>query len=335
MSLNDLSSAMLPKIEEELVSVVRRASINGNEQFYSMLAYHMGWDKSAAVALGKRIRPLMVLLTTSAAGGEWERALPAAAAVELVHNFSLIHDDIQDGSDLRRGRPTVWKIWGMPQAINVGDAMFALAHSATLRLADTSSPEIAIRASRLLLFTCLELTRGQYLDMQYENRNDLTVDDYWPMVSGKTAALLAACTELGAIIAGANDTTCTAFHDFGRSLGLAFQAQDDYLGIWGDAALTGKSAESDLVTGKKSLPVLFGLTQNGLFSQRWFEGPIEPEEVHTIAKQLEVEGARQFTQETTARLTDQALNALASIKADNAGAEALEELAHQLLTRKQ
>jgi len=94
---------MLPKIEEELVSVVRRASINGNEQFYSMLAYHMGWDKSAAVAQGKRIRPLMVLLTTSAAGGEWERALPAAAAVELVHNFSLIHDDIQDGSDLRRG----------------------------------------------------------------------------------------------------------------------------------------------------------------------------------------------------------------------------------------
>ena len=285
MYLNHLSSAMLPKIEEELVSIVRQARVHDSEQFYSMLAYHMGWDERAVVAQGKRIRPLIVLLTTSATGGKWERALPAAAAVELVHNFSLIHDDIQDGSDLRRGRPTVWKIWGMPQAINVGDAMFALAHAAMLRLADTSSPETVIRASRLLLQTCLELTKGQYLDMQYEDRNDLTVDDYWPMVSGKTAALLAACTELGAIIASATEATCTAFHEFGRSLGLAFQAQDDYLGIWGDAALTGKSAESDLIPGKKSLPILFGLTQKGLFSQRWFEGPIGPEEVPTLAKQ--------------------------------------------------
>ena len=333
MSLSNYSTMMLPKIEEELISVVQQVKSSGLEQFHSMLAYHLGWEKSAANAQGKRIRPLLVLLTTLAAGGDWERALPAAAAVELVHNFSLIHDDIQDGSDLRRGRPTVWKIWGMPQAINAGDAMFALAHLAILRLTETASTKITIISSQLLLTTCLELTKGQFLDIGYEDRTDLTIDDYWPMVRGKTAALLAACTELGAIVAEADASTRTAFHFFGQSLGLAFQAHDDYLGIWGDAALTGKSSESDLITGKKSLPVLFGLTQRGQFAIRWLEGHIRPEEVPGMATQLEIEGARHYTQEVTARLTRQALDALAETGVENVGREALEELAHLLLAR--
>jgi geranylgeranyl diphosphate synthase type I len=334
MPLIDLSKDMLPRIEEELASVVQHAKTNGMEQLRSMLAYHMGWEEGRQNAHGKRIRPLLVLLTTSAAGGEWENALPAAAAVELVHNFSLIHDDIQDGSELRRGRPTVWKIWGMPQAINAGDAMFALAHLATLRLTKTASSEIAISSSHLLLETCLELTKGQFLDIGYQDRNDLTIDDYWPMVRGKTAALLAACTELGAIVAGTASAARIAFHSFGQSLGLAFQAHDDFLGIWGDAALTGKSSESDLITGKKSLPVLYGLTQKGQFAKRWLEGPITPEEVPALAHLLELEGALRYTQETTARLTQQSLDALDATKAENAARDALEELAHQLLTRK-
>ena len=334
MSLNDYSTIMLPKIEEELVSVVQQIRSSGMEQLYAMLAYHMGWEKSGAITPGKRVRPLLVLLSTFAAGGEWENALPAAAAVELVHNFSLIHDDIQDSSDLRRGRPAVWKIWGMPQAINTGDAMFALAHLATLRLTEATSSEIAIDSSHLLLATCLELTKGQFLDMQYEDRIDLTIDDYWPMVRGKTAALLAACTELGAIIAGTSAATRMAFRNFGQSLGFAFQSHDDYLGIWGDAALTGKSSESDLITGKKSLPVLYGLTLKGQFAKRWSDGPITPEEVPALADQLEREGALGYTQESTARYTQQALDALAETNVENAGREALEELAHQLLTRK-
>jgi geranylgeranyl diphosphate synthase type I len=211
--------------------------------------------------------------------------------------------------------------------------MFALAHLATLRLTETASSEIAINASHLLLETCLELTKGQFLDIGYEDRNDLTIDDYWPMVRGKTAALLAACTELGAIVAETSSAARVAFQNFGRSLGLAFQVHDDYLGIWGDAALTGKSAESDLITGKKSLPVLYGLTQKGQFAKRWFEGSIRPEEVPALAHLLELEGALRYTQESTAQLTQQALDALASTKAENAAREALEELAHQLLTR--
>ena len=255
--LERYSQTCLPAIEAELRRAILPAGGSGVEELHSMLAYHLGWEgeNTGPNASGKRVRPLLVLLTCAATGGDWQCALPAAAAIELIHNFSLIHDDIQDQSELRRGRLTVWKKWGMPQAINAGDAMFTLAHLANLRLKETVSPEAALQAAAILQQTCLELTQGQYRDISYESRRELTIEDYWPMVSGKTAALIAASTEIGALAAGATPNVCTAYHQFGRSLGLAFQVQDDLLGIWGDTALTGKSTESDLVTGKNSLPV--------------------------------------------------------------------------------
>ena len=297
MTLSQLSELYLPAIETQLKGVVNLAAgVDGiTQEMCSMLAYHMGWEgKGAGVeARGKRIRPLLVLLVASAAGGEWRTALPAAASVELIHNFSLIHDDIQDGSPLRRGRQTVWKIWGVPQAINAGDAMFVLAQHAALDLAAQSDAQTTLRAMRLLQRTCLALTQGQYLDISYEARGDLSLGAYWPMVSGKTAALLSACTELGALAAGAAEKVCMTYSRFGRDLGLAFQALDDLLGIWGDAALTGKSAESDLVAGKKSLPVLYALEREGHFAERWGgDEPIHPEELPQLAAQLEAEGAR-------------------------------------------
>src|SRR4030067_283120 len=142
-----------------------------------MVAYHLGWegDGAGSDARGKRIRPLLVVLACAAAGGDWGKALPAAAAVELVHNFSLIHDDIQDNSPLRRGRTTVWKHWGIPQAINAGDAMLTLAHLSALRLANTISAEVAIQAATIFQQACLQLTKGQYLDLSYENRRPLSL----------------------------------------------------------------------------------------------------------------------------------------------------------------
>ncbi len=277
---------------------------------------------------------MLVLLSAGAAGGDWEKALPAAAAVELIHNFSLIHDDIQDGSDQRRGRPTVWKLWGTAQAINSGDAMFSLAHLTILRLSDTSNEHIAFQAARLLQDTCLELTKGQYLDMSYESRTQLTIDDYWPMVAGKTAALLSTCTALGALVAGVDERTRSLYTEFGRSLGLAFQVQDDLLGIWGDAALTGKSTESDLLTGKKSLPVLYGLSQKGRFASRWAEGPIRQDEVPHLAQVLEEEGAYSYTQQTSGELTEKALQALAEAQPVGECAGALIELANKLVNRR-
>jgi geranylgeranyl diphosphate synthase type I len=335
MPLEELTRIMIPAIEAELRQVVLQVNGDGLEEMHAMLAYHLGWEGEGAgpEASGKRIRPLLVLLTASAAGSDWEKALPAAAGVELVHNFSLIHDDIEDNSPLRRGRPTVWTKWGVSQAINAGDAMFTLAHLALLRLETTTNLQTALRATRLMQETCLQLTQGQYLDISYENRGDLTLDSYWPMVRGKTAALLSACTEIGAVVAGGNPETCKAYGDFGRFLGLAFQAQDDLLGIWGDAALTGKSSESDLVSGKKSLPVLYGLGQNGPFAARWRQGPIPESEVKDLAALLEAEGGFTFTQETAKQLTDQSLEALENAKPQGKCGEALKALALRLLGR--
>ena len=338
MSLSQLSEIYLPAIELKLQNVVSMAAGSDGltDEMRYMLAYHMGWDDNHAgpSVHGKRIRPLLVLLVASATDGNWEIALPAAAAVELIHNFSLIHDDIQDSSPLRRGRVTVWKKWGVPQAINAGDALFTLAQEALLDLEEHVSAQTVLIASRRLQQTCLALTQGQYLDLSYEARGDLNLEAYWPMVGGKTAALLSACTELGAISAGASEHICDAYRRFGRDLGLAFQVLDDLLGIWGDAALTGKSTESDLVAGKKSLTVLYALEANGPFAERWSQGPISALEVAELADQLEDEGARAYSQARAAEFTESALSALAEAEPRGAAGLALTELADQLLARK-
>lgn len=301
-----------------------------------MLTYHMGWtgEGFGPEAQGKRIRPLLVLLTAASCGADWQPVLPAAAAVELVHNFSLVHDDIQDDSDKRRGRSTVWKLWGVPQGINAGDALFVLSNLALLDLAPAYPSGTVLKAASILHTACLDLTRGQYLDVSYETRADLALEDYWPMVSGKTAALLTACCTLGALLGSADEAAQEAYRDFGRSLGLAFQVQDDLLGIWGDSALTGKSVEADLVEGKKSLPVLYGLGQGGTFAKRWAEGSIRPEEVPPLAAQLDREGARLFAQEAAGQLTDLALQSLRLADPQGEAGEALYGLVNRLLNRR-
>lgn len=335
MSLDDLISIHQPEIEKTLREALGPVKGAAYGKLHTMMCYHLGWEGEGAgpKASGKRIRPLLVTLTTEAAGGDWRRALPAAAAVELVHNFSLLHDDIEDNSPLRRGRPTVWKKWGIPQAINTGDSMFALAHLAMHQLIKLTSLETAFNATRILERTCLELTQGQFLDIDYEDRNDLSLENYWLMITGKTGALIAACTELGALIAGTGDERQENFRMFGLNLGLAFQVLDDYLGMWGEPAKTGKSIASDLLERKKSLPVLFGLSQKGDFAQRWLQGPIQPAEVSDIAHLLASEGALDYTQTTADRLTEAALKALAMAKPSGEAGESLFQLARRLLQR--
>jgi len=329
------TSILLLAIEDELKKSVQKTGGAGLDGLRHMIAYHMGWEGegAGAAAQGKRIRPLLVLLTTTAAGGDWQAALPAAATVELLHNFSLIHDDIQDNSPLRRGRPTVWRKWGIAQAINTGDGLYALANLTLCRLGETASPGIALQAARLFHQACLHLIQGQYLDLSYQSRANLRVEDYWPMVGGKTAALLAACTGLGALVAGVGESEFQAYSEFGRLLGLAFQVQDDLLGIWGDVFLTGKSSESDLVEGKKSLPVLYGLEKGAAFAERWRSGPVSLEEAPDLAALLEEEGARLYTEQAAARLTSQAMQALEDANPQQEGGQALRALAKQLINR--
>ena len=330
---------LLSSIELELQKQVSRLDQPRTKPFHEMLTYHMGWTGEGAgpEATGKRIRPLMVLLchASTAPSAPLSAALPAAAAVELVHNFSLAHDDIQDNSPKRRGRDTAWVKWGAPMAINVGDALFVMSNQAIIDLKENYPAEIVVRAAEILHNTCLELTRGQFLDMSYEERNDLTIDDYWPMIAGKTAGLLSACCHLGALLGGADQAKQDAYRSFGHYLGLAFQVQDDILGIWGDEAVTGKSAASDLVDGKNSLPVLAGLSANKKFAERWRKGPIKPDEVEEVASLLSTEGGYDTTYEASKQMTDLALLNLREADPQGEAGEALFQLADKLLKREQ
>ncbi len=338
---------LLSQIELELQKQVCRLDTPRTKPFHEMLTYHMGWTGEGAgpEATGKRIRPLMVLLCTASCGNAssgaegaveaWQLALPAAAAVELVHNFSLVHDDIQDHSDKRRGRTTVWVKWGAPMAINVGDALFVMSNQAIIDLRENYPPETVVKAAEILHNTCLELTRGQFLDMSYEKTNDLTVEDYWPMIAGKTAALLSACCHIGSLLGGADESRQDAYRSFGHYLGLAFQVQDDILGIWGDEAITGKSAANDLIEGKKSLPVLAGLSAKGKFAERWKQGPIRPDEVQELARLLASEGGYETAIDAAKQMTDLALMNLRGADPQGEAGEALFQLADKLLKRNQ
>ncbi|MGH2524219.1 MAG: polyprenyl synthetase family protein, partial [Anaerolineales bacterium] len=309
-----LTPLCLAAIEDELRQVVGSGPPDLRE-YYAMLEYHLGWDADAhrqasgsqLASSGKRLRPLLCLLSCAAAGGEWERALPMAAGLELLHNFSLIHDDIQDGSPLRRGRPTVWRKWGQAQAINAGDALFTLAHLAPHGLPQRGlDPGLTLRALAMFDHTCLVLTQGQFLDMTFEQRPRVGVGEYLAMIEAKTAALIAASTGLGALLAGADEDRRAHFEQYGRSLGLAFQIQDDLLGIWGDPAVTGKSAANDLEKRKKSLPVVYGLEHSEDFA-RAYAGPHTPEaSVLEMAQTLETLGARDYAQRLAATLTAEA-----------------------------
>lgn len=336
MALKDYSTLFLPAIEKQLHDALdslfpetRYANLRG------MMAYHLGWEGEGAgpAAQGKRIRPQLVLLCCAAAGADWHTALPAAAAVELIHNFSLIHDDIEDRGELRHGRKTIWAKWGEAQAVNTGDSMFTLAFLALNELKKNMPAERVLSAVNLIQRVCLELTEGQFLDISYETDRTIPEEDYWAMVGGKTAALLAGCAQIGALIAGAGEDQQQAFYQFGYSLGLAFQAQDDALGIWGDAALLGKSTDSDLVNGKKTLPVVYALSKNGAFARRWLSGPISGDEIAQIAALLRDEGAEEFTLAQVDRLTAKALHALDNAIVDPSAGQALKEMAQKLLQR--
>ncbi|MBI5878634.1 MAG: polyprenyl synthetase family protein [Chloroflexi bacterium] len=253
-------SIYLEAIDAEMRAVIR-SSESMLAPFYGMMHYHMGWAdeqfRPAVVNSGKRLRPVFCLLAAETLGSDWRPALPAAAAVEILHNFSLVHDDIEDGDRTRRHRPTLWTLSGVPHAINAGDALFVLAQQALLRLSDHDVPAASVlRAERIFQTTCLRLVEGQFLDMQGESLAQTDLPYYERMISGKTAALLGASLALGAVAVNASDAMVADCQRFGEELGLAFQMTDDILGLWGAPAVTGKPAGADLKHKKKSLPVV-------------------------------------------------------------------------------
>ncbi len=257
--------AMLARYRPAVVAGLRAAIDGAGVGFATYLRYHFGWEDAAgnplpAEGAGKMLRPALCLLCCEAAGAAPERALPAAVALELVHNFTLIHDDIEDGSETRHGRPALWGTAGVAQAINAGDGMFVLAQRTLLRLADSGvAHERVLEAARVLDDACVALCDGQQADIIFEQAPTVASARYEAMVGGKTAALLSASAALGAIAADADAATVSAFAACGRLLGMAFQVQDDALGAWGDSAATGKPVGDDIRSRKKAFPVVYAL----------------------------------------------------------------------------
>lgn len=283
---------------------------------------------------GKRIRPALVLLCADATGCDWRPAVPAAAAVELLHNFSLVHDDVQDDSPLRHGRPTVWRIWGVANAINVGDALFALSLHVLQDLRGVGvAPDIVTTANRLFTGTALKLTRGQHLDMRFETVTDVSVEAYLEMIAGKTAALLGVCGQLGALIAAGDAVRAEHFGEYALNIGMAFQIRDDILGIWGDEAITGKSASSDIVAHKKSLPVLHGLPLNDELRALYARPALSPSDVARVVRLLGEVGAQEYAVQIEREYTEKAMHALDQAAPTAEGREKLLALTTALFAR--
>ena len=312
---------------------------------YDALAYHLGWLDEAGQPLdrpaGKRLRPQLCLLCCAAAGGELSQAVPVAAAIELLHNFTLIHDDIQDRSLLRRHRPTIWARWGASQAINAGDALFAISELALLRAAARPgvAPALVLELLRAFNDTTLRIVEGQVLDLDFEARDEVSVDEYWRMIRGKTATLLAYAAWAGAVVAGADRERAEAFWAFGERLGLGFQVQDDYLGIWGQTEQTGKVSADDLRQRKKTLPVVLLLARaterdRQVLQALWRrQPPLDDEAIAVMLELLARYAIEQAMRAMVRQLHDEAQAALARAAEPGAARDALAALLSQLAER--
>ncbi|MEV4417953.1 polyprenyl synthetase family protein [Catellatospora sp. NPDC049609] len=240
----------------------------------TIAAYHLGWidrdGRPARAAGGKAVRPALALLSAEAVGGDASAGVPGGVAVELVHNFSLLHDDVMDGDEFRRHRATAWAVFGVAQAVLVGDALLALGIEVLLEAPQTTqvSASDAIRAVNVITSATRRLIDGQAQDLTFELREHVTVEECLEMEGNKTAALLAGACTIGAVLAGADAKTSEALGRYGHHVGLAFQSVDDLLGIWGAPEATGKPHRSDLRRHKKSLPVAAALADGGTASRR-------------------------------------------------------------------
>ncbi|MEX0800431.1 MAG: polyprenyl synthetase family protein [Dehalococcoidia bacterium] len=305
---------------------------------YRMLRYHLGWEDAEGRPSegdgGKALRPTLCLLACEATGGDWRKALPAAAAVELTHNFSLVHDDIQDRDPERRHRPSVWAVWGEAQAINAGDALAGLARLAVLELrAEGLTEGGVIEAARALDEATLEMVEGQTLDLSFEDRLDVSEAEYLAMVEKKTGALFGCALRLGGLAGSDDGRIAAVLGELGRRLGVAFQIRDDVLGVWGEPASTGKARATDVWNRKKSLPVVYALSraEGGELRRVYAKAELSGDDVEAALAALDSAGARQYCEAALTERRQQALAALDGVELQAGPARELREVVEYLL----
>jgi geranylgeranyl diphosphate synthase type I len=266
-SRSDRLDAMNAALDRELGRLASKVGSSQSALLTEMVQHHLGLRRSGDQR-GKRLRANIALLTCEAFGKRYADAVWAAVAIELVHNFSLVFDDVQDRDELRRGRPSVWKLWGASQAINSGAALEALVTRSVVDLLPPRHVDRLRPALALLSEAMLSLCRGQVIDLQFEQRVDVSIEEYMEMVELKTASLFECGARLGGLAAGVGESSLERAGQFGRHLGIAFQVIDDINGIWGSTAQTGKAMGSDLKNGKKTLPTLVALKHGAAGNRR-------------------------------------------------------------------
>ncbi len=333
---------VLDRYRERIDAELHRAVEGPDLALYTMARYQLGQvnaDGSPATTdRGKAVRPTLCLLMCEALGGDLEAALPAAAGLELLHNFTLVHDDVMDDDETRRHRPTVWVVWGRPQAIDAGDLLHVLATLSVLRSGGNgASAPLAKDATEVVTQGCRLVTEGQHLDIAFETAANVGVADYLDMIARKSAALLAVAFELGAIFAGNDPATRDACRAYGRELGIVFQIRDDVLGIWGNPAVTGKPVGADIQKRKKTLPIIHALaTADGPDRSRlrsMFSDDGVPPDVETTTAILERAESRVFTEHRLRQHARQASEALGRLPVSDWGRRNLEAVAAYIATR--
>jgi geranylgeranyl diphosphate synthase, type I len=333
------------EIDAVLESVEEKASpiADSDLPLYAVLRYHLGiLNRSFEPERsdqGKRLRSKFCLLCCEATGADPRLAVPVAAAVELLHNFTLIHDDIQDRSALRRHRDTVWTLWGIPQAINAGDAMFATAHLALNRSVQRGVPaETVLELSTELHQTTLRIVEGQVLDLGFEQRDDVVPEEYLTMIDGKTSAIIRFACWAGARVGNASPASLPAFQQFGRALGMGFQIRDDFLGVWGAETTTGKPFADDVRRRKQSLPVLLlkeraDPTERARINSLYLQDELDAEDITVLLDLFDRYEVSDSVQSEVMRWHDRAFTLLQDLGVTGESASALAELIEGLVER--
>lgn len=317
--------------------------------FWEMVDHHFAWDMLDANdrnfgrvrnnASGKKFRPLLVLLVAKALSGDYIRALSAAAAIELVHNFTLVHDDIMDKSYERRHRATLWAKWGIGQAVNAGDGIYTLGMASVFQLLKNGTPqERVLDVISAILDACVDTVEGQILDVSFETRDDVSTAEYITMVTHKSASLIGCSSKIGALLSTTDAMVVEAYRIFGEKLGIAFQIWDDYLGIWGEPSDTGKSATSDIIGKKKSYPILVAFERaDATIRERLFniysQPELTPTDVEVVLDILESVSAKDFTKRLIDQYFDEALFSLHQTGVNNETQQQIQQLAEFFVTR--
>ncbi len=338
--MNDILNRYSSEVETTIQTVLNESS----SFLQGVIGYHFGWVNQdfqpSNVGRGKMLRPTLHLLVFEALTDGYKEALPVAAAIEMIHNFSLLHDDIEDNGHERRGQPTAWTIWGMPRILNVGDFLYAMAFKSIHGLdLNRFSAEKVLAITRLMTNSCIAITEGQDLDIGFENLTQVSTAMYLDMVYKKTGALIEAAVVSGAMLATSDEHIIKNYYEFAHNIGIAFQIRDDLLGIWGDTTKTGKSTVDDLRQKKKTLPIIYTLSQvRGLQAEQLaacytnFE-PLSDRQIDFVRECLDCVGASAYAQSMAAHYSEKAFTALHKINIVNNAQIELESIAKFLVDR--